>query len=92
MPLNTQIVSTLQGMILSDGHLTHFLPRFGTSRFVLHQSVEHVEYIWYVFRILGPLCISFPGVNYHKNIEGRKFLSVVISTRTYAVLGEIYQI
>lgn len=90
IPLNSQIVSVIHGLMLSDGHLTHFKPRFGTSRFVLEQSAERVKYMYHVFIILAPLCISFPRVNYHKNFLDKRFISIVISTRTYAVLGEIY--
>uniref|UniRef100_UPI0028E0A07B hypothetical protein n=1 Tax=Perenniporia fraxinea TaxID=1350006 RepID=UPI0028E0A07B len=100
------ILSPLVGILLSDGHIEYKSRKTLNSgkikkgeiysninsRFRFKQSMDHLEYLFYVFNILSPYCISYPR-SVKTRINRRDFYGVEIFTRAlpcFTALRDIF--
>jgi hypothetical protein len=90
------ILSPLIGIILSDGYIEYKSRKTLNagkghtknkdiysninSRFRFKQSIDHFEYLYYVFNIVSPYCISYPKI-VKARLNRRDFYGVEIITR-----------
>lgn len=90
------ILNPLIGIILSDGNIEYKSrrtlngdPKINynnnlytniNSRFRFKQSIDHSEYLFFVYNIVSPYCISYPRF-VSTTIKGRKFSGIEIITR-----------
>lgn len=82
-------LSVLVGLILGDGHISKYSQTAPSARIVFEQSIKNFPYLWFVWTILSPLCSLLPYVKFQV-MNGRSFMSVVILTRAYGVLNDLY--
>ena len=61
------------------------------SRLKFKQSIDHSEYLFYVFNIISPLCGSYPKLVKAK-IKGRDFYGIEITTRALPCFTQLRDI
>lgn len=104
------ILFTLVGIMISDGHIEYKSRRTLNSesilnknknmqvysiincRFRFKQSMEHFEYLFYVFNLLSGYCLSYPRL-VKTRINRKDFFGVEIITRAlpcFTVLRDIF--
>ena len=62
------------------------------SRFRFKQSIDHLEYLYYVFNILSPYCISYPRL-VKTRVNCRDFYGIEVITRAlpcFTVLRDMF--
>ena len=84
-------LSVLVGIILGDGHINKYSHTSPSARIMFSQSFKNFPYLWFVWTILSPLCSLVPYVQF-KIKNGRSFMTVIIQTRAYKVLNDLYNI
>lgn len=89
-----RILYILTGLILSDGHITFVtktisnkqgITSLKNSRFYLKQSLNHSEYLLYVFSLLSHYCITLPKTRICY-LKGKPFYAIEFYTRALPCL------
>jgi heme/copper-type cytochrome/quinol oxidase subunit 1 len=80
--------SLILGLIISDGWLQ--INKAGNTRLAFKQSIDKLEYLFYVFNLLAHYCSTYPYIT-TTNIKGKTFKSLAFSTRSLPCLSEYYQ-
>ncbi len=83
--------SVIVGLLLSDGWLTIASATNVNPRLGLSQSLDHFEYVWFVFNILSHYCENFPVVRERKRVD-TVFWCVDIVTRSLPCFAELYSL
>lgn len=93
MPLTPWINQIIVGLLLGDGSLTPFDGNSKNSRLVLLITHTRFVYIWKTFWYLAPLCGNFLTlVNRKLPHSSKNYAGLLISTRSFPVLGELRSI
>ena len=84
--LPNNIKHVVIGLVLSDGWLEH---RRKNARLGFAQSLDHFEYIWFVFSLLSHYCSSYPMARNRTTINKKKS-AIQIYTRSMPCFTELY--
>ena len=86
MPTDTYGI--LVGIVLSDGWLER---RRKNARLGFAQSLDHFEYIWFVYSLLSHYCSSYPMAR-NRITTHKKISALQLYTRSMPCLTELYSI
>ncbi|RUP48315.1 hypothetical protein BC936DRAFT_144719 [Jimgerdemannia flammicorona] len=76
------------GLLLSDGYLQFLNSRTAVNVALgISQSLAHFKYLWFVFTILAPYCISYPKFRSRTQASGT-FYALDLRTRSYPALRQ----
>lgn len=79
------------GLILSDCSLTIKKPGGKNAQLGFGQSTAHSGYLWFVFFILSPYCISYPRATKSKR-KGIQCFALQFETRSLPCLTELHSL
>ena len=84
--------SVIVGLLLSDGWLRLSKKSKSLNAHLgLQQSIDHVDYIWYVFNLLSHYCNNLPVYRWQK--RGEKYnLSIEVITRALPCFTKLHSI
>jgi heme/copper-type cytochrome/quinol oxidase subunit 1 len=85
----SHLQSILVGILISDAWLQ--INKAGNTRLAFKQSIDKLEYLFYVFNKLSHYCSTYPHLT-KTNINGQIFYGISFSTRSYPCFTELYQI
>lgn len=74
------ILYILVGLILSDGHIMYVGKTKNNARFYLKQSLQHKNYLLYVYKLLSHYCINIPKQK-KVYLKGKEFYCIEFYTR-----------
>jgi LAGLIDADG DNA endonuclease family. len=83
--------SILIGIMLGDATIRKIDIPNNNARIIFKQSMVNFSYLWLVFTKLFPYCNSYPKF-YSYKFKDKYYYGVVIGTRNYPFLNEIYDI
>ena len=87
IPFNLEAI--LLGVLLSDGWL--FINKAGNILLAFKQTINKLEYFFYVFNKLSHYCSANPRLT-STHINGKIFNGIVFATRSYPCFTEWYNI
>ena len=87
IPFNLEAI--LLGVLLSDGWL--FINKAGNTLLAFKQTINKLEYFFYVFNKLSHYCSANPRLTTTR-INGKIFNGIVFATRSYPCFTEWYNI
>jgi len=83
--------SVIIGLLLSDGWLI-FTSKSSTNALLgLKQSLDHSQYVWFVFNILSHYCSSSPRL-ITSVISGNRYYALQFVTRSMSCLTELHSL
>jgi len=82
------IFPLLVGLIISDGWLQ--INKVGNTRFFFKQSMDKLEYFFYIFNKLSHYCSIYPYLT-QTTLNSKIFKGISFTTRTYPCFTELYQ-
>jgi hypothetical protein len=77
------------GIMLGDATIRKINIPNNNARIIFKQSMVNFSYLWLVFTELFPYCNSYPKF-YSSKFKDKYYYRVVIGTRNYPFLNEIY--
>lgn len=84
----SHLQSLLVGIILSDAWLQ--INKAGNTRLAFKQSMDKLEYLFYIFNKLSHFCSTYPHLT-KTNLNGKIFYGIGFATRSYPCFTELYQ-
>ena len=83
--------SIIVGLLLSDGWMTFCSKTHKNARLGFKQSLNHSEYLLFVFKFLSHYCSSYPHLSTGFR-AGNKFYGLGFFTRSLTCFTEIYNL
>jgi hypothetical protein len=88
--LNTKSLDVLIGLLLGDGYIKK--GKNSTNvRFAVKQSIINFPFMWKIFTELSHYCSSLPRFDF-AILKEKKYGQLILETRSYPVLNEIYKL
>ena len=84
----SHLQSLLVGILISDAWLQ--INKAGNTRLAFKQSIDKLEYLFYIFNKLSHYCSTYPHLT-KTILNGKLFYGISFSTRSYPCFTELYQ-
>lgn len=88
--LNTPSLDILIGILLGDAFFKK--GKNNNLRIGFKQSIINFPFLWTVFMDLSHYCSSLPRVEFTKLSNGKLYKAVILETRSYPILHQLYNI
>lgn len=83
------LIGVIVGCMLGDANFR--VSTTGNVRLILKQSIVNFPVVWTVFMLLSHFCAS-PPASELSYLNGKRFISLILGTRTYPVFTQLYQL